>query len=628
MNCRLELPKHHLGAPYELRKRVIHHESCSLHDLLVLNLASSRVLPRAASHGLAAMNPHPYPSPSPYPLPPPGQHSQHPQQAPHPQQHQHHDYQQTAAAALSAPPPQPSQPHIPTPNNTAAPNGRKRKAGQPGSRGVANLTPEQLAKKRANDREAQRAIRERTKNTIEGLEARIRELESQQPYQELQRALADRDRALQECEALRTRLAAVAGIVGNRDLGQTGLNGMVHPINRVLLAEALLTPCTELAALTAQQSPLPSTSVHSTPSHYPQVQPSPAQQYEQAPQQHLHPDLRSPNNSSATDSPGGAQSQYQSSEGQARKWTPEAQAHHYPAHSLPYEQQPRSAPAAQMQQPSEHNGERLGVNFLLEQQHGSPVPKPKASLPDDEPGKATLILSRSIRTCPLDHLVGSFVQERRNQLASGAPLSQVIGPDKPSLISLTHPDAKRGGASTDSLTPLLLNILSKFPDIDRDPERLAVLYGMYYLARWFVCPCASCLEDCPGWARPIPEAAENQHPVWIDYLPWPSMRRKLYMARTPGTRPHFEDFFVTFTKTMSVNWPYPQSSCLNITPSSVPGELPSIELSRAFTDHITHLGNWSIGPAFASVFPELVDESVRVVQRHNQPTHEQQQQQQ
>jgi hypothetical protein len=42
------------------------------------------------------------------------------------------------------------------------------------SRGVANLTPDQLAKKRANDREAQRAIRERTKNQIENLERRIR----------------------------------------------------------------------------------------------------------------------------------------------------------------------------------------------------------------------------------------------------------------------------------------------------------------------------------------------------------------------------------------------------------------------------------------------------------------------
>lgn len=276
------------------------------------------------------MNPHPpHHDPSPYPLPPPGQQHPHPHPQHHQHHHQHHDYQQTAAAALSSAPPPPqqqqqppqSQPHIPTPNNTAAPNGRKRKAGQPGSRGVANLTPEQLAKKRANDREAQRAIRERTKNTIEGLEARIRELESQQPYQELQRALADRDRALQECEELRTRLAAVAGIVGNRELGQTGLNGMNLPAaSKDSLVNALLTPHgTELAALTAQQSPLPSTAGHSTPSQYPRQQPTPAQQYEHAPvQQHLHPDLRSPNNSNSTGSPAAPRSNYPASEHSVR----------------------------------------------------------------------------------------------------------------------------------------------------------------------------------------------------------------------------------------------------------------------------------------------------------------------
>lgn len=51
---------------------------------------------------------------------------------------------------------------------------KKRRTGAGSSRGVANLTPDQLAKKRANDREAQRAIRERTKNTIEQLERKIR----------------------------------------------------------------------------------------------------------------------------------------------------------------------------------------------------------------------------------------------------------------------------------------------------------------------------------------------------------------------------------------------------------------------------------------------------------------------
>lgn len=147
--------------------------------------------------------------------PPPGTNGEH-----------HHDFaQSTAAAALQSgqalgnPLLQQSM-NISTPQ----PNPRKRKPAAPGSRGVANLTPEQLTKKRANDREAQRAIRERTRNTIGDLEARIRALESQQPYMEMQRAMAERDRALAECEELRRRLEAVAGIVGSQNLGQMGLN--------------------------------------------------------------------------------------------------------------------------------------------------------------------------------------------------------------------------------------------------------------------------------------------------------------------------------------------------------------------------------------------------------------------
>ena len=91
--------------------------------------------------------------------------------------------------------------------------GRKRKASTSGSRGVANLTPEQLAKKRANDREAQRAIRERTKNQIETLERRIQELSSQQPYQELQTILQQKKVIEQENKELRRSLTSISSII-------------------------------------------------------------------------------------------------------------------------------------------------------------------------------------------------------------------------------------------------------------------------------------------------------------------------------------------------------------------------------------------------------------------------------
>ena len=99
---------------------------------------------------------------------------------------------------------------------------KKRRTSATG-RGVANLTPEQLNKKRANDREAQRAIRERTKGQIESLEKKIHELTSQQPYKELQHALRQKELVESENEEIKKRLHAVLGIIEP----MTGGNGIL-----------------------------------------------------------------------------------------------------------------------------------------------------------------------------------------------------------------------------------------------------------------------------------------------------------------------------------------------------------------------------------------------------------------
>ncbi|KAL9005359.1 MAG: hypothetical protein Q9188_001875, partial [Gyalolechia gomerana] len=81
------------------------------------------------------------------------------------------------------------------------------------SRGVANLTPEQLAKKRANDREAQRAIRERTKTQIETLEKQVRDLRNQQPQQELQTVLKQKQLAEAENVQIKKQLSAALSLL-------------------------------------------------------------------------------------------------------------------------------------------------------------------------------------------------------------------------------------------------------------------------------------------------------------------------------------------------------------------------------------------------------------------------------
>ena len=105
---------------------------------------------------------------------------------------------------------------------------KKRRTSASG-RGVANLTPEQLNKKRANDREAQRAIRERTKGQIENLERKIQELTSQQPYQDFQHATRQKELVEAENQEIKKRLTSVLGIIepivgGNRIVGR----GPIH----------------------------------------------------------------------------------------------------------------------------------------------------------------------------------------------------------------------------------------------------------------------------------------------------------------------------------------------------------------------------------------------------------------
>ena len=115
-----------------------------------------------------------------------------------------------------APTPNNHLPSIPPTANQTAPSKKRRSsttATATGSRGVANLTPEQLAKKRANDREAQRAIRERTKGQIESLERKIQELTSQQPYQELQHAIRQKELVEAENEEIKKRLTSILAIV-------------------------------------------------------------------------------------------------------------------------------------------------------------------------------------------------------------------------------------------------------------------------------------------------------------------------------------------------------------------------------------------------------------------------------
>lgn len=538
----------------------------------------------------------------------------------------HNGYQtgavETAQAALS-------EQVTATPTPAPSANGRKRKAsGVPGSRGVANLTPEQLAKKRANDREAQRAIRERTRKQIEGLEQRIKELEGQQPFQELQRVVQERDRALAECEELKERLKAVAGIVGATHPGLHGslaANGL--PSIVVKLTEVL--SFADLANLTARQPPLPS-QVQQPPSSHPSPQPyQPSQQHHHVyGDHHLHPSLRSPHErqSSVPSQP--------TSSATSPQETPGAASKTYLATSDPgtanqdqkpnfYSQGQHVAPTAQMQPPP--NGDRLGLDFLLDSnQHShhktasphnevSRFASPSAQSQD----KPIYLQTPSVgpSTCPLDSLLGDFLFARRRKLKEGLPVDQVLGPPYPDFCALADQNqTPERYSDCHPLSKLLIDILSKFPDLAQPPEKVGIIYVMFLTMRWLICPCQPCFDRLPIWIRPTREQIETPHGIWIDHLPWPTQRARLCLAKTPMTAVRFEEFFVPFTTTLSVNWGYDRGDVL-VPSGNDSGMGQDFQLNPEFEVHLKTLSNWSVGTQFRNAYPDLVDESVRVEDR-------------
>ena len=137
---------------------------------------------------------------------------------PHPQFHPEFAAAQQAQLPPQAHPLIATPLHTPTkvsfPDDVESNNNKRRRTSGAGSRGVSNLTPDQLAKKRANDREAQRAIRERTKNQIDTLQQRIQDLTSQKPYQELQDAIRQKEVVQAENLEIKKRLEEVQGLIG------------------------------------------------------------------------------------------------------------------------------------------------------------------------------------------------------------------------------------------------------------------------------------------------------------------------------------------------------------------------------------------------------------------------------
>jgi hypothetical protein len=201
-------------------------------------------------------------------------------------------------------------------------------------------------------------------------------------------------------------------------------------------------------------------------------------------------------------------------------------------------------------------------------------------------------------TCPLDSLLLDFLHERQQQAAEGVETPKLVGPAYPSVSSLLNP-AK--GVNSHPLSKVFTDILATFPDLSELPEKVAVLYIMFLIMRWQISPTQENYDRLPEWVAPRPSQLFTPHPAWIDHLPWPKMRDRLVREYNPRDY-LFDNFFIPFTTTLNVNWPYEPTDTLLSSPES-----EDLMINPVFERHLRRLDNWSLGPAFSKAFPGLND---------------------
>ena len=199
-------------------------------------------------------------------------------------------------------------------------------------------------------------------------------------------------------------------------------------------------------------------------------------------------------------------------------------------------------------------------------------------------------------TCPLDGLLLDFLHERQQRAAEGLSHQKLVGPAYPSVSSLLNPEKAR---YAHPLSKVFTDMIGTFPDISQLPEQVAVLYIMFLIMRWQISPSQENYDRLPEWVTPRPSQLLTPHPAWIDHLPWPRMRDQM-VVHYPNIP--FDTFFIPYTTTLSLNWPYEPTDTLISLPDK-----EEFSINPVFERHLRDLNNWSLGPAFARTFPMLAE---------------------
>ncbi|KAI1742661.1 hypothetical protein F4680DRAFT_23525 [Xylaria scruposa] len=480
------------------------------------------------------------------------------------------------------------------------PTADKSKAGKrKGTRSVSTLTPSQLARKRANDREAQRAIRARTKEHIENLEREIDELRSQQSRDQTVRDLLGRNRALEEevkqlRESLGIRTARPGLSYPNSYHGSSphqssyGHSTPEYPMVSDLPPYSSVpdttnvwpgsVPCSLPSTVSSPSSP-------AAPEDYSNNYFPPNTSSGILERSSMPPTIHSPAISCITNGDMGFDDVKSAT---SRVWMPPSDRHRAHLSNI----QPTTVERVP--------GVLLGVPGESSGQHSRPLYWEVPVLTSDT-------------SCQHDSLITGYVANCRRMvdLTGGQQHREaILGPHPPNLRPLLHAHAHghllgslglQGPQTQTTPGYPLVDIVTSIFDacgLELPLERVGGFLLFRALISWLVQPTRDAFIGLRGFLTPQPNQQTVPHPQWMDFIIWPHLRSAIIERQAIYNTPEFRHIYCINLRLK--NWPVAVTEAFTV--DFLTG---SVYATNEFSEHIWDLRNWGMHENFLRRYPEL-----------------------
>ncbi|KAG9242121.1 hypothetical protein BJ878DRAFT_517102 [Calycina marina] len=463
----------------------------------------------------------------------------------------------------------------------------RKKGARGGKRSVTHLSKAQLERKRANDREAQRNIRQRTKEHIEYLQGQVKELKEHSQSSSLEQALRRNKELENEVDQLRAQLREQIS------LAQTSRRASQEHISHAP-ADILIPQKTPLGWIPKQEQQPDSSWDHrssngsvsripripsneSQCSSYPvdnQVYPPETNSYDEVEDvQQVYPPASMPiwNDPMAF---GANDQDFQKQN--AIGWAPFQQA---------------------LSQPSRFADlNPIGFSEVI----NTPT-YTETTCWQQQPSLRAWEISTKLKApvTLIDQLIFSIIGSQRHlHIASDAIGEKLIGPEFPSVNILFNQEEPTGKPpSTHAEVMARYAAVLSNRGFELIPEKLASFMCMYRFIQWQISPDPNTYKALHNWQAPCPSQLSVPHPAWMDLPPWPSFRDKVISDQAQYDNDEFQS---DYASNLSVNFPHNPMEALVF-------EDGRIMVSRLMDRHLSNIKNMSMKLPFALKYPEFKD---------------------